>query len=116
MFISQRKTRSCLNPASGQEMTKSVQNLIDKPDEPEMQQASRLFRELGEDVLGLRFASGPVQSGDSLESGLIEYLIELRASFRADKNWKASDAIRDKLHSMGIIIEDGKDGARWRKE
>jgi cysteinyl-tRNA synthetase len=98
------------------DMTRAVQKLMDHPVENEMRQAAQLFRELGEDILGLKLISGPVQSDNSVESELIEYLIELRTTFRADKNWKASDAIRDRLQSMGIIIEDGKDGARWRRE
>lgn len=98
------------------DMVKEVQKLIDDPVDSEMEQAARLFQELGEDVLGLKFKLKTDQSSGALESDLVEYLLELRASFRTDKNWQASDAIRDRLQEMGIIIEDGKDGVRWRQE
>lgn len=45
-----------------------------------------------------------------------EQLIEKREQARKDKDWKTSDEIRDKLDSMGIIIEDTGSGIKWRKK
>ncbi len=44
----------------------------------------------------------------------IHSLIQLRLLFRKQKNFKASDEIRNKLKELGIILEDTKDGTTWR--
>jgi cysteinyl-tRNA synthetase len=45
----------------------------------------------------------------------IEALIQQRLQARADRNWAEADRIRDKLHTMGIELED-KDGKTvWRR-
>ena len=33
--------------------------------------------------------------------------------FRSNKDWAASDAIRDTLAAAGVVVEDGADGATW---
>ena len=78
-------------------------------------QASQLFHELGEDILGLQFYSGKAVDETNLESELIELFIELRQKFRGKKDWESSDAIRDRLNNLGIVLEDSKDGSGWRK-
>jgi cysteinyl-tRNA synthetase len=45
----------------------------------------------------------------------IENLIKQRNSARALKDWKASDEIRAKLTAMGIVLEDTKEGTRWKR-
>ena len=44
-------------------------------------------------------------SVESVKSN-INKLIELRTTFREQKNWKKSDEIRDKLNKIGIILSD----------
>ena len=44
----------------------------------------------------------------------IEALVGQRAAARASKNWKESDRLRDELKSKGVLVEDSKDGQRWR--
>ncbi|MBT2584704.1 cysteine--tRNA ligase [Arthrobacter sp. ISL-95] len=44
---------------------------------------------------------------------LIEAQLEARAAARANKDWAASDAIRDTLSAAGVVVEDGADGATW---
>ncbi|SHK25300.1 cysteinyl-tRNA synthetase [Anaerobranca californiensis DSM 14826] len=44
----------------------------------------------------------------------IENLIEERQQARKAKNFKRADEIRDQLLSMGIILEDTKNGVRWK--
>ena len=55
-------------------------------------------------------ASGSAQ----LTPEAIEALVAQRAQARADKQWKESDRIRDELKAQGVLVEDGKDGQRWR--
>ena len=45
----------------------------------------------------------------------IESLISERNSAREAKDWSKSDSIRDRLHSMGIEIQDTPDGTKWRR-
>jgi len=44
---------------------------------------------------------------------LVQADITARAQARADKDWAAADAIRDRLAAAGIVVEDSADGARW---
>ncbi len=45
----------------------------------------------------------------------IEDLIRQREEARASKNWALSDKIRDELKSRGVVLEDTKDGTKWRR-
>ncbi len=45
----------------------------------------------------------------------IERLIKERAEARKNKDYKKADEIRAKLLDMGIILEDTKDGTRWKR-
>ncbi|MBN1296167.1 cysteine--tRNA ligase [bacterium] len=45
----------------------------------------------------------------------IEELIERRQQARKRRDFVEADRIRDILHSMGVILEDTRDGVRWRR-
>jgi cyanophycinase-like exopeptidase len=45
---------------------------------------------------------------------LVEALLELRQTFRANEQWTEADAIRDALQSVNITVEDAKNGSQWR--
>jgi len=45
----------------------------------------------------------------------IEKLLQQREAARAERDFAAADAIRDKLAAAGITIEDGAAGTRWRR-
>jgi len=40
--------------------------------------------------------------------------VNLREKARAEKNFKLADKIRDDLLAQGIVLEDTKDGIRWK--
>lgn len=42
-------------------------------------------------------------------------LIDLRESFRTQRDFKAADDIRNQLKEKGILVEDTPDGVRWRR-
>jgi cysteinyl-tRNA synthetase len=46
----------------------------------------------------------------------VQALIDERQAARAAKNFGRADEIRNQLTSMGIILEDTKDGLRWRRK
>lgn len=56
------------------------------------------------------------EKGKEIIEKEISELIEKRQKARAQKNWAEADKIRDKLLEMGIVLEDTKDGVRWRKK
>ena len=50
-----------------------------------------------------------------IENGTVDDVLARRAEARAAKDWAMSDAIRDGLAEIGIIIEDTADGTRWHR-
>ncbi len=73
-----------------------------------------LYRELGEGILGLIPDDLGAAGAPGLAEELLRILIDLRASFRAQKDWERADAIRNRLAQIGIALEDGPEGTRWR--
>jgi cysteinyl-tRNA synthetase len=63
-------------------------------------------------ILGLT-SEGAEANKTSREKELIEFIISLRLEARNRKDFTASDAIRDKLATIGIILKDGKEGTTW---
>lgn len=55
------------------------------------------------------------QADDGLTDALMDLIIEIRQNARKNKDWATADAIRDKLKDMGIVLEDGADGVRWKR-
>jgi cysteinyl-tRNA synthetase len=52
------------------------------------------------------------------EEGLdadVEALLRARLAARAAGDWAESDRIRDQLAAGGIVVEDTRDGQRWRR-
>ena len=45
----------------------------------------------------------------------IESLIAERQEARKNRNWARANAIRDQLAAQGIVLEDTKDGVRWKR-
>lgn len=62
------------------------------------------------DVLGIY----AVKEQELLEDDIIK-LIEERTEARKQKNWARADEIRNELSAKGIILEDTKDGVKWKK-
>jgi cysteinyl-tRNA synthetase len=43
-------------------------------------------------------------------------LLDARADARRNRDWSASDRLRDELADRGIAVEDTRDGQRWRRQ
>jgi cysteinyl-tRNA synthetase len=54
-------------------------------------------------------------SDDQSAAPFIDYLVELRTEMRKQKLFAFSDQIRDRLTSLGVVLEDSKDGTTWHK-
>jgi cysteinyl-tRNA synthetase len=46
----------------------------------------------------------------------VEVLLAERENARKAKDWGRADDIRDELAKMGVVVEDGPNGATWRIE
>ena len=57
------------------------------------------------------FRGGGAQSDEAR----FDALLEERAAARAARDFARADEIRDAMTAEGIVIEDGPDGARWRR-
>ena len=61
-------------------------------------------------------ASPEVRAQLSLSDQQIETLIEERNHARRTRNFARADAIRKELLEKGIVLEDSKDGVRWKRK
>ncbi|QNI32780.1 cysteine--tRNA ligase [Alloacidobacterium dinghuense] len=61
-------------------------------------------------------ASPEVRAQLSLTDGQIDALIEERNKARRARNFARADAIRKDLLEKGIILEDSKEGVRWKRK
>ena len=53
------------------------------------------------------------QKNSDVDTAKIEELIAKRQEARASKDWATSDAIRDELAAMHVVVKDSKDGITW---
>lgn len=56
------------------------------------------------------------QSNSGSNDAEIEALVKKRDQARAQKDWAASDKLRDQLKEMGITIQDTPQGTRWIRD
>lgn len=60
-------------------------------------------------VVGVLAEAGGALAGD------LAALLEARAAARRARDWSTSDRLRDELAAAGILVEDTRDGQRWRR-
>jgi cysteinyl-tRNA synthetase len=68
------------------------------------------FRQLAH-LLGLELLE---DMGRTEVAALIEALVQVRAVLRRENAWALADEVRDRLASLGVVIEDGPQGTTWR--
>jgi cysteinyl-tRNA synthetase len=72
----------------------------------------KAFNDFIYDIFGLLDETNA--GGDNnLVDGLMDVIIELRKSARANKDWATSDMIRDALKELEIQLKDSKEGTTW---
>ena len=67
-----------------------------------------------EAVVALLGSGAPAVPASTEEN--LAALVEAREAARQAKDWALSDAIRDGLADIGIVIEDTADGVRWHRK
>lgn len=79
-----------------------------------------IWNQLADRILGIVPAVGSVAgsaSGSKSEAALssvMETIIRWRTEARASKDFARSDEIRNTLSAAGIVLEDSKEGTRWK--
>lgn len=62
------------------------------------------------DILGLRNEKSEEGGSDRL-APLMDMILEVRRTAKANKDWATSDLIRNRLAEIGIRVKDNKDGS-----
>ena len=65
-------------------------------------------------VLGVPATALPDGGRRDLLDGVVDMLLEQRRHARAARDFATADAIRNRLEDLGVTVEDGVDGSRWR--
>lgn len=109
-----------LNTADGLtaifELVRLVNTEILKINDKELiSRALELFNILTE-ILGIVYEEKTENPSEKTEDDKeIDALVEKRNEYRKNKDFENADKIRDELKSRGIILEDTKDGVKWKR-
>jgi len=55
------------------------------------------------------------RGGSDISAEEIEALIAKRNQAKADKDYAGADAVREELKAMGVVLEDSREGTKWRR-
>jgi cysteinyl-tRNA synthetase len=66
--------------------------------------------------LSLKRLLDPSRTSQTLADAVVQRMIDLRNEYRAARDFRAADSVRDDLMAEGIILEDGPNGTTWRRE
>jgi cysteinyl-tRNA synthetase len=59
--------------------------------------------------------SASAADADGPSDGEIDAMVKRRETLRAARQFSEADQLRDQLDALGIVIEDGAGGSRWRR-
>ena len=74
---------------------------------------TKLLTEFVYDVLGFKKEE---ESKSDMTDDLMSLILDLRKEAKANKNFAMSDAIRDQLKDINIVIKDSREGSTWELE
>ncbi len=57
----------------------------------------------------------PTEGGGGLSDAEIDALVAARSEARASRDFAAADRIRERLSEAGVVVEDARDGSRWKR-
>ncbi|MGH8125137.1 MAG: cysteine--tRNA ligase [Rhodanobacteraceae bacterium] len=109
---------ACLNGLGAE-----ARHLLENESKPFSDAARAELRRIKADLLGSGEMLGLLQQDpeswfkrgtERVDASHVESLIEARRAARALREFARADAIRDELAAMGIAIEDGPEGTRWK--
>ena len=79
----------------------------------DIQTLVQLFDDVVFGVLGLKDDENESEKSMKAIAGLMDMVLESRATAKQNKDWATSDKIRDALTALGIKVKDTKDGVEW---
>ncbi len=101
------------------DLSREVNTALAKPvtiSKAALEEIEAFYVKYAGDALGIMpDAAGARGQEESLEPGLMDLLISLRADLRKEKLWALSDRIRDGLVAIGVVLEDKKEGTSWKR-
>lgn len=65
------------------------------------------------DVMGIAIEEDNSKAGKVLDK-VVQMVLDLRAQAKANKDFAASDAIRNQLQDAGVQVKDSKEGSSWK--
>lgn len=78
--------------------------------------SSEYILKLKDTIVGLSDVLGVItEKEEEMLDEEIEKLIEERQQARKDKNFARADEIRNLLHEKGILLEDTREGVKWKR-
>jgi len=83
----------------------------ENPKKDYIEYALKLLRELT-GVLGI----AEKNEDEGIDEAKIEELIAKRAEFKEQKDFASADNVRAELLNMGIVIEDTREGVKWKRK
>jgi cysteinyl-tRNA synthetase len=78
----------------------------------DLQQMKDVYRHFTADILGMNDEASANRQTDLL-NGLVNYVLEMRQQAKANRDFAASDNIRNMMNRLGIEVKDKKDGFEW---
>lgn len=96
------------------ETVRAGNTALDAGDHAQASALALLVRAMA-DVLGLdpfSWVQTDSRSSQALDT-LVQAELQARAQARANRDFAAADAVRDRLAAAGIAVQDGPDGSRW---
>ncbi len=96
--------------------SRQINAKLSRADEGYLAAAKAFFDDLAGDVLGIiGTVQGSTHDDTALLDGLVELVSEQRHEARTRRDFATSDAIRDRLAELGLVLEDTPDGVRWKR-
>jgi len=101
------------------DMTRDVNTLLSTSSElnrGSLQALANAYERMAGQALGILPDNLGKRLDEGLTAGLIQALIDTRASLRANKQWALADDIRGRLSAMGVQLHDSPQGTTWSLE
>ena len=102
------------------DFVKEVNRYLEEKEEPStgtLAAMDRIFKDLAGDVLGILPDQLATAGGDKeLVEGLMKIILDLRQEYREDQDWEKSDAIRERLSGLGVVVKDKAETSTWQLE
>ncbi len=104
--------------ATLQDITKTTNTLLNDGQQHSRETWEKIntfYKDVGAEVLGvIPESDDPMVGNAAREEGLIELILDVRKQARENKDFAASDQIRDALKELGVTVLDGASGTTYQ--